>query len=127
MTDLGPIWLEWPHTRIRRELRTERGEVVRFVAQLEYNPSARYDVQPPSEWMVVARFDHDRTSAGGHDIAEEGLHLDIYRDGERYRRSWDFPRVPLPRAMDYCESYLEKHSDRLLARFDEWHEFNVDY
>jgi len=53
--------------------------VTRFTVQLEY----RHD----DEWREVVRYDHDGTDiGGGHDVTEEGLHIDIYRDGEQYRR-----------------------------------------
>lgn len=124
MQDLDPIWIDWPRTRIRRALETDEGEVVRFVVQLEYNPYAVYEEFREDGWMVVARFDHDATPGGGHDVAEEGLHLDIYREGERVRRSWDFPPVVLSHAMGYGERYLQEHSDQLLARFHDWHHFD---
>ncbi|QZA87874.1 hypothetical protein K0C01_08695 [Salinarchaeum sp. IM2453] len=38
-----------------------------------------------SDWREVVRYDHDQDAPGGHDITEEGLHIDIYRDGEKYR------------------------------------------
>lgn len=29
--------------------------------------------------------DHDSASDHGHDVTDEGLHIDVYRDGEKYR------------------------------------------
>lgn len=121
MVELDPLWIDWPIARIRRDLDVDDGTVSRFVVQLEYDIAA-VDIDPDqSDWRVVARFDHDATSGGGHDVASEGLHLDVYRDGERYARLHGFPDLPLGRAMRYCERYLRNHSDRLLARFEAWH------
>jgi hypothetical protein len=103
--------LDW---RVRRRvgLSTYRGDVVRFVVQLEY----RLD----GEWRAVARFDHDSNSEMGHDVTEEGLHLDVYRDGEKYRVERDFPAVDLNDAVEYCETY----ADRYVIQFERWHGVN---
>lgn len=121
MAELDPLWVDWPRARIRRELDVEQGTVARFVVQLEYNVAVGSRGSDDPDWRVVARFDHDATSGGGHDVASEGLHLDVYRDGERYERLRGFPDLPLGRAMRYSERYLRSHSDRLLARFEAWH------
>jgi hypothetical protein len=109
--------LDW---RVRRRvgLTAERGDVTRFVVQLEY----RLD----GEWTTVARFDHDAESEMGHDVTEEGLHLDVYRDGEKHRVEKDFPPVDLNRAINYCESYLEDNEQELIQRFELWHGVNDD-
>jgi hypothetical protein len=92
------------------------------VVQLEYDVAANEGSVP--SWRVVARFDHDASSAGGHDVSEEGLHLDVYRDGERYARARSFPRIPPGESMRYAEGYLRQHADRLLARFERWHDLD---
>ena len=38
-----------------------------------------YEVTPPPDRLA------DRDAAGGHDITEEGLYRDSYRDGENIR------------------------------------------
>lgn len=124
MVEIEPIWIDWPRARIRREICVDSGSITRFVVQLEYDPDADLRCDGSESWRVVARFDHDATSGGGHDITEEGLHLDIYRDGIRYRRAWGFPRLSPDRAMRYCERYLERNSGRLIARFEDWHDFD---
>lgn len=125
MTDLGFEWVEWPYARIRRELDTENGRVTRFVFQLEYNLKATADGLPPHEWLEVARFDHDVD--GGHNVAVEGLHLDVYRDGEVYRKTWDFPSVPLNVAPDFCQQYLLSNADYFLDQFERWHNVGRDW
>jgi len=69
--------------RVRRRIgyRHDRGEITRFVVQLEY----RLD----GDWAEVVRFDHDPEGTYGHDVTAEGVHIDVYRDGEKLR-SGDF-------------------------------------
>lgn len=122
MVEIEPIWITWPYARIRRVLNTERGTITRFVVQLEYDVATASPGDSRPEWHVVARFDHDSTSEGGHDVTEEGLHLDVYRDGERHARARSFPMIPPGPAMRYAENYFRQHADRLLARFELWHD-----
>lgn len=119
MPDLGFEWVEWPYARIRRELDTADGRVTRFVFQLEYNLKATEDGLPPHEWREVARFDHDVDS--GHNVDVEGLHLDVYRDGEVFRKTWDFPKIPLNVAPEFCQQYLISNADYFLDQFERWH------
>ena len=119
MTDIGHLWAEWPYARIRRELDTEDGRPVRFIFQLEYDMDDSNDGLPPHDWRQVARFDHDLD--GPHNVAVEGLHLDVYREGEKYMRTWSFPEVPLREAPDFCQQYLLRNADFLINRFEKWH------
>lgn len=50
----------------------QRTHIPRFLIRLHY-------INPPAtdQWTVIARFDHNETSAQGHDIYQEGLHIDI--------------------------------------------------
>lgn len=111
---MDPLWVSWPGVRIRRTLTTERGVPVAFLYQLEFNEKATLDGQPPDEWIEVARFDHDVT--GPHNVLEEGLHCDLYIQGEKDRKSWNHPNVPIKQAPSYCEQYLIKNADFLLRR-----------
>lgn len=120
MVEIAPVWIDWPYTRIRRVIETETGSVNRFVVQLEYDLAA--EEESGASWRVVARFDHDTASEGGHDVSEEGLHLDVYRNGRRYARSHSFPKLPPGAAMRYGETYLREHADRFLDRFEQWHD-----
>lgn len=124
MVDLEPIWIDWPRARIRRELDIDHGSVIRFVVQLEYNIATVADAVDDPAWRVVARFDHDSTSPAGHDVTKEGLHLDIYRDGDRYERLRGFPMLPAGRSMRYAEDFLQTHVMRLLTRFEQWHDID---
>jgi len=119
MTDIGYRWIEWPYARLRRELAVDGGVPTRFVYQLEYDLDATVDGLPPHNWQAVARMDHDIT--GPHNVAEEGLHIDLYRDGEKIKQSREFPDVPLELAPTFCEAYLLRRSDFFLDRFERWH------
>lgn len=121
VVELDPIWIDWPYARIRRELDVHGGRVNSFTVQLEYDLAAFSPDSHGADWRVVARFDHDAISPGGHDVTEEGLHLDIYRHGARYERLWGFPTLPAGRAMRYAEATLRARGARLISRFEQWH------
>jgi hypothetical protein len=114
-------WVIFPSTQLRVEIDTCEGDVSRFVVQLEYDKEWDYDTTSTSDWAVVARFDHDPDTEFGHDITHEGLHLDIYRDGEKARVERGFPKVPLNQAPGWCEGYLSAHASRYVRRFKRWH------
>ena len=101
-------------TRLRVGFSTVRGTPTEFVVQLEYLLD--------DEWWTVARFDHNPDLGMGHDVTEEGLHLDIYRDGKKYDVEHDFPAVDINDAPTYCKSYLERNADEYVGRFERWHE-----
>lgn len=109
-------WVEYPIAWIRSEIDTRQGVPTRFVVQLEYRIE--------EEWNVVVRFDHDQTGEQSHDITEDGLHMDVYRNGEKYRVECRFPPARLKRAPRYCKSYVKSNADRLIRRFEEWHNLN---
>lgn len=57
--------------------------MTRFAGQLEY----RLD----EEWAEVVRFDYDPEGEQGHDVTTDGVHMDVYRDGEKVRSPEIFP------------------------------------
>lgn len=65
------------HQRIGIDL--NQGEVTRFLVQLEYLVDPIAD-----DWEIVVRYDHDSEGSGEatHNVTKEGLHIDIYREGE---------------------------------------------
>jgi len=111
--------------RARRRLGidVDRGQVQRFVVQLEYlvDPAA-------DKWATVVRYDHD--AAGGdeatHDVTEEGLHIDIYRDGEKVDSHELTPPLPANHALETAEDHLAEHLEGYLRRFEQWHEITTD-
>ena len=105
---------EGPTIRRRLGYSHDRGEVTRFVVQLEYLYG--------DEWTPVVRYDHDPASMHGHDVTDEGLHIDVYRDGETYRQEYVAPPMPAGVALDFAEDHLAENTQRFTRRFEEWHE-----
>ncbi|MFW6265526.1 MAG: DUF7718 family protein [Halanaeroarchaeum sp.] len=101
-------------TRRRVGYSHETGTVTRFVVQLEY----RLD----DGWAEVVRFDHDPEADQGHDVTTEGVHLDVYREGEKIRSPEIFPPMPANTALTSAEEHLTQHAERYIKRFEEWHE-----
>lgn len=91
----------------------DHGDVTRFVVQLEYRHG---DV-----WVEVVRFDHDPGGDQGHDVTVEGVHMDVYRDGEKIRSPEIFPPMPANDALTSAEEHLTQHGKRYIKRFEEWH------
>lgn len=106
-------------TRVEKTVRRrfgythDHGEVTRFVVQLEY----LYD----GEWTPIVRYDHDPASEHGHDVATEGLHIDVFRDGQKYRQEYITPPMPAGVALDVAEDHLSANAQRFTRRFEEWH------
>jgi len=92
----------------------DHGEVTRFVVQLEYLYGG--------EWTPVVRYDHDPESDHGHDVTDERLHIDVYRDGETYRQEYVAPPMPAGVALDFAEDHFAENTQRFITRFEEWHE-----
>ena len=111
-------WVEYPHARLRVEIDKTAGLPTRFVVQLERRADG--------SWWQVVRFDYEPENPMGHDITEEGLHMDVYRDGEKVRVKDDFPPVDLTHAPRYCIAYIEQYAGVLLRRFEKWHDLNQD-
>lgn len=103
--------------RIRRRIGfdTERGQVVRFVVQLEYAHS--------DGWHEVVRYDHDGTGENefAHNVTEDGLHIDIFRDGEKDATEYIAPPQPAAIALDRAEDHLAKNLKRFIRRYEQWH------
>ena len=99
--------------QLRTAFSTEHGEVTRFVIQLEY--------WLDGDWREVVRYDHDRDAPGGHDVTDEGLHRDVYRDGKKYDTEGVSPPIPANKAFDHAEEDLREDVQLLIKRFERWH------
>lgn len=99
--------------QLRTAFSTEQGDVTRFVIQLEY--------WLDGDWCEVVRYDHDRDAPGGHDVAEEGLHRDVYRDGEKHRTEAVSPPIPANDGFDHAEEDLRENVQRFIERSERWH------
>ena len=97
-------------TRIRTGYTHDRGTGTRFVYQLEY----RVD----DEWQTVVRYDHDPASEHGHDVSEEGLHIDAYRDGEQHRTEYVSPPMQPNDALSRAEDRSTTDVETFLERFE---------
>jgi len=99
--------------QLRTACTVDQGEVVRFVVQLEY----WFD----GEWQPVVRYDHDENPSIGHDITAEGLHMDIYGDGEKHRTEDITGPIPAADGFDYAEEDLRENVQQYVKRFEKWH------
>lgn len=103
------------HWNVRRRIgySHHRGEVTRFVIQLEYYHE--------DDWLEIVRFDHHPSSENGHNVTVEGVHTDVYREGEKLRSEEIFPPMPADQALTYAEEHLATHAKRYIKRFEQWH------
>lgn len=98
--------------RFRLAYSHEKGDITRFVVQLEYRRGGG--------WTPVVRYDHDPASKHGHDVSEEGLHIDVYRRGEKHRTDYVAPPMPAGVALDFAEDHLAENAERFVRRFEQW-------
>lgn len=103
-------------SQIRSGTTIDGGEVAKFVRQLEYRVS--------DDVLEVVRYDHDPDAEGGHDVTEEGLHMDVYRDGEKVRVEQIAPPEPASRALTRAEEHLAENIQQFVTRFETWHNLN---
>lgn len=103
--------------RLGRDI--ERGEVRRFVVQLEYLVDPVTD-----EWATVVRYDHDGVGPDGHDVTEKGIHIDVYRDGEEIDTQDLTGPMPANDALRTVEEHFEQHYERYVRRFERCHGIN---
>ena len=118
--DLYPRSVSHPHGEILYGVTTDGGEVTSFVVQL------RCWVGTDTE--LVAQFDHTPEHGLGHDVEREGVHMDVFRDGEKVETSnvadagLDAHPGPLPAAaaFNYALRYMEQENKRLIERYQAW-------
>lgn len=107
-------------TNVRRRLGldVDRGDVTRFVVQLEYRLDAEQDT-----WVTVVRYDHDAegSAEATHDVTEDGLHIDIYRDGKKVDSHELTPPLSANDALERAEDHLAEHLEGYVRRFEQWH------
>lgn len=105
------------YLRLRFHLITSRGEPTEFLIQLEYNH--RLVDTGADSWGAIARFDHNPQALDGHDVSEEGLHLDLLNpDGSKQDVRRGFPAIPLSDCPTYCEKYLLSRAQQLLINYE---------
>lgn len=59
-----------------------------------------------------------------HDVTEEGLHLDVYRDGEKAETIQVAGPLPAAQGFTAAEGHLATHAEQYFNRFREWHSTN---
>ena len=99
--------------QLRTAFTAERGEVRRFMTQLEF--------WLDDEWTEVVRYDHDHDTGGGHNVAEEGLHRDIYRNGVKHDVKQVTGPIQANEAFSYAEEDLYENTEQYIRRFKQWH------
>lgn len=94
-----------------------RSHIPRFLVQLWYRTGT-----DPVEWTAIARMDHNETSATGHDVYREGLHVDIDRrsNGPVHLH---LAHGPLPESRGVvvrgCVDYLDREAEYFVGVFEE--------
>jgi len=118
--DLYPRSVSDSRGEIQYGVTTEGGGVTAFVVQL------RCWIGTGTE--LVAQFDHTPEEGSGQDVEREGVHMDVFRDGEKVDVSTvadaGFDAHPGPLAADialeYALTYIERENERLIQRYVTW-------
>jgi len=95
----------------------QQQHIPRFIVQLHYRVAAA-----PADWVEITRMDHNETSITGHDVYQEGLHVDVHRETS--------PTVhlqvrhgPLPRntgsVIRGCGQYLRQEATYFIDVYEE--------
>lgn len=101
--------------QIRIGFDRDRNVITRFFVQLEYHHGG--------EWNPVVRYDHDAEGSdkAAHDVTEEGLHIDIYRAGEKHATEYIMSVQDGASAFSHAEDHLAENLERFISRYEEWH------
>ena len=80
----------------------------------------------PIKWgaaAAVVRYDHDAegSAEATHDVTEDGLHIDIYRDGKKVDSHELTPPLSANNALERAEDHLAEHLKGYVRRFEQWH------
>ena len=93
------------------------GYIPRFLVQLHYTTG-----RDPIEWTAIARMDHNELSPTGHDVYQDGVHIDIVRrtSAEVTRRPQQPPLPPnRGRVIRTCSEYLAQNADWFVDVYEE--------
>lgn len=94
----------------------QQQHIPRFLVQLHYQAE-----KGPLRWRVIARMDHNETAAIGHDVYQEGLHVDVDRRGKTTVHL-DVPHSPLPASrgtvLRACDEYLRREPEYFIDVFE---------
>ena len=101
-----------PNTRIRLGIDSEKGDLKRFLAQLEHDFGEGYE--------TIARSDHNPPVSDGHDVTEEGTHIDFVREGEKVDTEIISDPVSAGKGLRKAQDYLNNHAQELISEAEEW-------
>ena len=94
-----------------------QGRIPRFLVLLHYQTSTA-----PVNWREIARMDHNETPNQGHDIYQEGLHVDVARRSKRTVHL-QIRHGPLPSnrgvVVRACVEYLRNEAEYFIAVYEE--------
>ena len=99
--------------QLRWAFSTDHGEVTAFVVQLEY--------WLDGDWTAVVRYDHNPDLEAGHDVTREGVHRDVYRDGEKVDTQTISGPIPASEAFNCAQRDLRENPGTYVRRFEQWH------
>ena len=102
--------------RVRFGYDSEHGNITRFLIQLEYRMA--------DGWTPIVRSDHNPPAVYGHDVESEGVHMDLYRDGEKVEEREIGPTMPPSAALNTAEEHLVGDYEQHVRRFEQWHNLN---
>lgn len=107
----------WPEKRIQKRVNAYKGDVVEFCVQLEYGEITRLEGPTDADYETVARFDHNEIDDYGHNMREEGLHMDFYRPSRKAKVLTSFPDVSVNEAPRWCQRFLEERASELIEQY----------
>jgi len=92
------------------------GRIPRFLVQIRYQADT-----DPVRWAELARMDHNDTAPLGHNVYQEGLHVDISRR-HGCTAHLDVPHAPLPaergRTIRRCVDYFRQYAGYFIDVFE---------
>jgi hypothetical protein len=95
----------------------QQSHIPRFLVFLHYQTSTA-----PVNWTEIARMNHNETSSQGHDVYQEGLHVDAARRSKQtVHLQLRHARLPLNRGkiVRRCTEYLREEADYFIDVYKE--------
>ena len=90
--------------------------IPRFLIQLHYATSFA-----PVHWESVARFDHNETGSDGHDVYQEGIHIDISKQSGGEVKVCP-PQGAVPhqsgKVIRWCIDYFNQEADYIVSVYE---------
>lgn len=94
-----------------------RSHIPRFLVQLHYQVAT-----DPVRWKAIARMDHNETSATGHNVYREGLHVDVDRcSSKEVHLKLKHGTLPTSRGavIRRCGEYFQREADYFISVYEE--------